>query len=128
MQVALPPHDALVRQCVVAHGGQVFHTAPDALAAALAGWGSHRAQHSLGNTDASAAAFGQLIGDHGNEAASQVAQTCAWRGGIDRAFEWSERAYIQRDPGLSHSAADRSFRTLREDRRWPPFMKKMGFA
>ena len=46
MQVALPRHDALVRQCVVAHGGHVFktggdafcaafHTAPDALAAAL---------------------------------------------------------------------------------------------
>ena len=46
MQVALPRHDALVRQCVIAHGGHVFktggdafctafHTAPDALAAAL---------------------------------------------------------------------------------------------
>jgi class 3 adenylate cyclase len=46
MQAALPRHDSLVRQCVSAHGGHVFktggdafcvafHTAPDALAAAL---------------------------------------------------------------------------------------------
>ena len=46
MQAALPRHDALVRHCIAAHGGHVFktggdafcaafHTAPDALAAAL---------------------------------------------------------------------------------------------
>src|SRR4029078_1894052 len=46
MQAALPRHDALVRQCITSHGGHVFktggdafcaafHTAPDALAAAL---------------------------------------------------------------------------------------------
>jgi class 3 adenylate cyclase len=46
MEVALPRHDALVRQCIAHHGGHVFktggdafcaafHTAPDALAAAL---------------------------------------------------------------------------------------------
>ena len=53
MQVALPRHDALVRQCIARHGGHVFktggdafcaafHTAPDALAAALE---SQRAIH-----------------------------------------------------------------------------------
>src|SRR6476661_7454909 len=46
MQTALPRHDALVRHCIATHGGHVFktggdafcaafHTAPDALAAAL---------------------------------------------------------------------------------------------
>ncbi|HEX3136032.1 MAG TPA: adenylate/guanylate cyclase domain-containing protein, partial [Casimicrobiaceae bacterium] len=53
MQAALPRHDALVRQCITSHGGHVFktggdafcaafHTAPDALAAALE---SQRAIH-----------------------------------------------------------------------------------
>ena len=46
MEMALPRHDALVRQCIADHGGHVFktggdafcaafHTASDALAAAL---------------------------------------------------------------------------------------------
>jgi len=37
-------------------------------------------------------------------------------------------AYEQRDPGLVHSATDRFFKPMYTDPRWPPFMKKMGFA
>ncbi len=85
------------------------------------------AQHTLGHKDQSDAALAQLIADHGNEAAYQIAEACAWRGEIDRSFEWLERAYIQRDPGLAHTASDSFFRALHDDPRWLPFVKKMGF-
>ena len=85
------------------------------------------AQHTLGRKDQSDAAISQLIADHGNEAAYQIAEACAWRGEIDRSFEWLERAYIQRDPGLAHMASDSFFRAMHDDPRWLPFLKKMGF-
>jgi adenylate cyclase len=86
------------------------------------------AQHTLGHKDQSDAALSQLIADHGNEAAYQIAEASAWRGEIDRSFEWLERAYVQRDPGLVHTTSDSFFRALHGDPRWLPFVKKMGFA
>ncbi len=65
------------------------------------------AHHTLGHAAESDAALAKLIEDHGSVAAYQVAEACAWRGEIDRAFEWLERAYAQRDPGLAHSATDK---------------------
>jgi TolB-like protein/cytochrome c-type biogenesis protein CcmH/NrfG len=85
------------------------------------------AQHTLGNKEASDAAMAQLIEHHGNEAAYQIAAAYAWRGEIDRVFEWLERAYTQRDPGLSMTTSDPLFRPLHDDPRWLPFLKKMGF-
>ena len=86
------------------------------------------AQHTLGHAAESDAALAKLIEDHGNVAAYQVAEACGWRGEIDRAFEWLERAYAQRDPGLAHSATDKLLAPLHDDPRWAPFMNKMGFA
>jgi TolB-like protein/class 3 adenylate cyclase len=85
------------------------------------------AQHTLGNKEASDAALRQLGDDHGNEAAYQCAEVCGWRGEIDRAFEWLERAYTQRDPGLAILCSDPFFLPLQDDPRWAPFMRKMGF-
>ena len=85
------------------------------------------AQHTLGNKDQSGAALSQLIANHSNEAAYQIAEACAWRGEIDRSFEWLERAFIQRDPGLVHTPSDSFFRSLHGDPRWLPFLTKMGF-
>jgi adenylate cyclase len=86
------------------------------------------AQHTLGDKDASDAALQQLGDNHGNEAAYQVAEACGWRCEIDRAFEWLERAYKQRDPGLAMTCSDPFFRPLHDDPRWVPFMQKMGFV
>ena len=86
------------------------------------------AQHTLGHKQESDAAMAQLIERHGNEAAYQIAEACAWRGEIDRAFEWLERAYTQRDPGLAMTSSDPFFQPLQGDPRWAPFLKKMGFA
>ena len=85
------------------------------------------AQHTLGHKEASDAAIAQLIERHGNESAYQIAETYAWRGEPDRVFEWLERAYTQRDPGLGLTSSDSFFRPVHDDPRWLPFLKKMGF-
>jgi tetratricopeptide (TPR) repeat protein len=85
------------------------------------------AQHTLGRKDESDAAMAQLIERHGNEAAYQIAEAYAWRGEVERVFEWLERAYTQRDPGLSMTSSDPFFRPVHGDPRWLPFLKKMRF-
>ena len=59
--------------------------------------------------------------------AYQIAEAFAWRGENERSFEWLERAYVQRDPGLGHTFTDPFFAPLHEDPRWPLFLRKMGF-
>ncbi len=86
------------------------------------------AEHTLGHAAESDAALARLIEDHGHAAAYQIAEAHAWRGEADRAFEWLERSYAQRDPGLGHTMTDPFFAPLRGDPRWPPFLEKMGFA
>ena len=50
------------------------------------------------------------------------------RNEVDHAFEWLERAYDQRDPGLSEMKTDPLLRSLYADPRWDAFLRKMGLA
>jgi TolB-like protein/Tfp pilus assembly protein PilF len=84
-------------------------------------------QHTLGHAAESDAALSKLIADHANVAAYDIAEVCAWRGELDHAFEWLERAYAQRDTGMPSCATNRFFAPLHDDPRWAPFMAKMGF-
>jgi tetratricopeptide (TPR) repeat protein len=86
------------------------------------------ANHSLGNAAEADRLLGDYTGKHGEYAAYQIAECYGWRGDKDRAFEWLERAYRQRDPGLGHTATDQLFKSLHDDPRWLPFVKKMGLA
>ena len=43
---------------------------------------------------------------------------------VDDAFEWLERAYEQRDPGLSELKASPRFHSLRGDPRWDAMLMK----
>jgi TolB-like protein len=84
--------------------------------------------HTLGRAAESQAALTKLIDDHGAPAGYQVAEACAWRGEADRAFEWLEKAYAARDPGLMHTANDPLLKSLHGDHRWPRFVQKMGLG
>jgi len=85
-------------------------------------------EHTLGHAAESDAALVRLIEDYGNYAAYQIAEVFSWRGEKDRAFEWLERAYAQRDPGLGNCLTDPYLKALHGDPRWPPFLRKMGLA
>ena len=84
--------------------------------------------HALGHPAESDAALKALVDGFGWTAAYQVASVHAWRGEVDKAYEWLETAYAQRDPGISYLATDLLLIPLRGDPRWPPFLKKLGFA
>jgi hypothetical protein len=53
------------------------------------------------------------------------AETFASRGDADKAFEWLEKAYLQRDGGLPSIKGNPNLRTLEHDPRYAPFMQKM---
>ncbi len=84
--------------------------------------------HALGRPAESDAALHALIDGFGWTAAYQVAEAYAYRGEVDKAFEWLERAYAQRDPGVTYSARDWFLRPLHGDPRWPPFLRRLGLA
>ena len=83
------------------------------------------AEHSLGNGEASKRALDQLIRTNALEAAYQIAQVYAWRGDRDRAFEWLERAYRDRDPGLPYLKLDPFSRSLHGDPRLAAMVAKL---
>ena len=84
------------------------------------------AEHSLGHTKESQQALDELIAKHARDGAYQVAEALAWRGEKDKAFEWLERAYQQRDGGLSEIKVDLLLDRLRGDPRFKTVLKKMN--
>jgi tetratricopeptide (TPR) repeat protein len=85
-------------------------------------------QHSLGRAADSDAALQALIEGFGWTAAYQIAEAFAYRSEVEKAFEWLERAYAQRDPGVTFSATDPFLRPLHGDARWRPFLQRMRLA
>jgi tetratricopeptide (TPR) repeat protein len=84
--------------------------------------------HARGRSAESAAALRELIEKDSAGAAYQIALGYAYRGETDLAFEWLERAYVQRDPGVGSTKVSRLLRNLHGDPRWQPFLEKMGLA
>ncbi len=72
------------------------------------------------------AALEQLKQQFGATSAYQVAENYAFRKEPDRAFEWLEAAYRDRDSGLTLITKDPFLENLRGDARWVAFMRKMN--
>ncbi len=85
-------------------------------------------QHARGRDAESRAAVEELIEKDAAGGAYQIAEAYAYRGEADLAFEWLERAYSQRDPGLIMLKPSLLLKNLYADPRWPPFLEKMGLA
>jgi TolB-like protein/class 3 adenylate cyclase/Tfp pilus assembly protein PilF len=83
-------------------------------------------RHAQGRAAESDAALETLIDGFGWTAAYQVAEVHAYRGDVEKAFEWLERAFAQRDPGVMFTATDRFLQPLHGDPRWQPFLQRMG--
>jgi tetratricopeptide (TPR) repeat protein len=71
-------------------------------------------------------ALEELAAKFSKEAAYQVAEGYAWRGEKDQAFEWLERAYKQRDMGLTLVKYDSYVDSLRSDLRFKALLRKMN--
>ena len=50
----------------------------------------------------------------------------AYRGEIDQAFDWLDRAYDNRDNGLPNAGVTPLLVNLHDNPRWVPFLDKMG--
>jgi TolB-like protein/Flp pilus assembly protein TadD len=88
--------------------------------------GQALAYHALGHEQDSNAALASLIEKYGSAGAFQIAQIYAYRRDSDRSFEWLERAYKQRDPGLPEIKTDPLFTNLRRDPKYTELFKKMN--
>ena len=63
-----------------------------------------------------------LVERHRQDGAREIAQVYAWRNERDKAFEWLDRAYAQRDVGLAELTGEPLFRNLESDPRWTAFL------
>jgi TolB-like protein/tetratricopeptide (TPR) repeat protein len=84
--------------------------------------------HAQGRPAESDAALRALIDGFAWTAAFQVAEVHAHRNEVDKAFEWLETAYRQRDPGVAWSGADPLLRPLHGDARWRAFLQRLRLA
>jgi TolB-like protein/DNA-binding winged helix-turn-helix (wHTH) protein/Tfp pilus assembly protein PilF len=92
-------------------------------------WGKFTGQalayRALDREHDSNAALAVLISKYGSGAAYQIAQVYAYRRESDKSLDWLERAYEQRDPGLTEINSDPLFKNLHHDARYTGLLKKM---
>jgi TolB-like protein/DNA-binding winged helix-turn-helix (wHTH) protein/Tfp pilus assembly protein PilF len=94
-----------------------------------AGWvlqGQALAYYALGQKQAADAALAEYIAKfHSEGVAYPIAEVYAFRGEADKAFEWLERAYEQRDSTLVVVKVDPLLKNIKSDPRYVAFLKKM---
>jgi tetratricopeptide (TPR) repeat protein len=88
--------------------------------------GKAMALHDLGRAEEAQRLLGELIARHGHDGAFQIAVVYAWFGQLDKAFEWLDRAYVQRDGGLRAVTFNPMLRGLRGDPRYAALLAKMN--
>lgn len=71
-------------------------------------------------------ALAQMLKDQAKHNPFYIAQVYAFRGESDEAFKWLDRAYEQKDVGLSHIKGEAPFKSLESDPRYKAFLKKMN--
>ena len=83
-------------------------------------------QYSLDHLAAADGALSQLVKDFSKTLAYQIAEVYAWRGDTDKAFEWLETAYRQRDRGITQLRFDPLLANLRTDPRYRTILQRLG--
>jgi TolB-like protein/DNA-binding winged helix-turn-helix (wHTH) protein/Tfp pilus assembly protein PilF len=83
------------------------------------------AYHALLRGRESDAALAETIKNYGDTGAFQIAEVYAFRGEIDSAFYWLERAYAQRDGAFTVIKGDPLLKSLEPDPRYNALLKRM---
>jgi TolB-like protein/DNA-binding winged helix-turn-helix (wHTH) protein/Tfp pilus assembly protein PilF len=121
-------HDHLIRGQILLAQGRPQQALAEMEQEPGEGWklfGESLAYHRLGQPRDSEAALSKVIAEHEKEWAYQIADVYAYRGESDKAFEWLDRAYRQRDGGLMFVKIDPLLTGLRQDPRYTEVLKKM---
>ena len=83
------------------------------------------AYHAMGENESSDSALRELIEKHADVAAYQVAEAYAYRGDKEKAFDWLDRAYRQRDSGMTLLGIDPFLENISDDPRYAAMLKKL---
>jgi len=78
-----------------------------------------------GDAVAADSALEKLIDSQGNEAGFQIAQVYALRNDPDKVFEWLDRAWANRDPGIGQLLYDPFLMRYKDDPRFAAFCQKV---
>ena len=89
-------------------------------------WAKSMAYHDLGQAEESDTALSALKEGHADSAAAFIAEVHAWRGEIDSAFEWLDRAIDESQYMWGSLSFDPAFKNLHGDPRWQVFRTRMG--
>jgi len=81
--------------------------------------------HTTGRTVEADLAVNELIDKYGQDLPYWVASLLAYRGEIDRSFEWLEKAVVFKSPP-DWIATRMWFANLYDDPRWLPFLERIG--
>jgi len=84
------------------------------------------AYFALGRMTESNQALTRMLKDQAEDNAFGISEVYAFRGENDKAFEWLDRAYAQRDPSLYLIKGDPPFQKLASDPRYRAFLRKMN--
>ncbi len=84
--------------------------------------------HALGRKGDSDAALARLTSDRASDAAYEIAEAHAFRGEVDEAFAWLNRAYQQKDVEMYAIKDEPLLRALEPDTRYNAFMRKMNLS
>jgi TolB-like protein/DNA-binding winged helix-turn-helix (wHTH) protein len=81
--------------------------------------------HALGRKKESDAALSELVMKYHASNAYEIATVYAFRNQTDKAFEWLDRAYAQRDPSMSQTKVNPLLKNLHSDPRYTAFLKRL---
>jgi len=84
-------------------------------------------EYALGHAAESQRVMDEMIDKYGQRTPFAIANAFVWRDQIDKAFEWLDRAYQQRDGGLALLQAIFGLSEVRKDPRYKELLRKMNF-
>jgi TolB-like protein len=84
------------------------------------------AYYALGRKVESDAALARLIKVGAADSAFSIAQVYAYRGERDKAIQWLERGYAQKEPDMQYIKVDPTLKNLEEDPRYKALLRKMN--
>ncbi len=84
------------------------------------------AYSTLGREAEAEEALNRLVSEYGKQNPAWIAEVYSWRGQKDEAFEWLEKAFVQRSTGLSYMLGNNAFYSLTNDSRWVDLLKKVN--
>jgi serine/threonine protein kinase/Flp pilus assembly protein TadD len=90
--------------------------------------GEAMVEHTRGNEPKSQQALQTLVAKHAKDTPYVIAEVYAWRREQDRALEWLEQAYQQRDGDLSDIKGDSLLAGLRGDTRYIELLRRLKLS